>query len=149
MLIRAFGGVAKGKIQNYNPAQAVVILRGGAMEWVSVRLKADARLTQSATTISLGVPVSLTYIKEMGTNPRSLSRAKKVPPLGGEGLCAIKSKLFALKAISGHDHKIFKPAAFGERHSLIKTVIKRGSIVTVARYRDAAAHIVYIRKYLL
>ena len=40
------------------------------MEWVSVRLKADARLTQSVTTISLGVPVSLTYIKEMGTNSR-------------------------------------------------------------------------------
>ena len=73
MLIRAFGGFAKGQIQNHNPAQAVVILRGGAMEWVSVRLKADARLTQSATTISLGVPVSLTYIKETGTNPRAVA----------------------------------------------------------------------------
>ena len=72
MLKRAFGGFAKGKIQNYNPAQALVILRGGPMEWVSVRLKADARLTQSATTISLG-DVSFAYSKEMSQIPRAIN----------------------------------------------------------------------------
>ena len=80
------------------------------MEWVSVRLKADARLTQSATTrfsllCFLWVTVSLGYAKEMVTDPRAIGAVKNAPLQGhkkelrfratkGDRLSAIKDRRY-------------------------------------------------------
>ena len=99
MLIRIFG-VCKGADTKSQPSEAVVILRGGAMEWVSVRLKADARLTQSATTrfsllFFLWVTVSLEYAKETVTTPAPWRRGNPAH-IVGEKCIALSNEICCL-----------------------------------------------------